>query len=569
MIKKIFFYTIFIFFMSVITNAQTDKLMQKYLKNRNEAYISIKINNNEDILILDKIVGIDTHGIRKNSKEISAYINTKQYKQLLKTNYKFEVKTPPSLLKAASMCSNNDDVINWNCYPTYEQYINLMNKFADDYPEICSLHEIGKSVDGRKILAIKISDNVNVDEEEPEFFYTSTMHGDETAGYILMNRLISYLLNNYETSNRIKQLIDTKEIWINPLANPDGTYAAENSTITGAKRNNSNSFDLNRNFPDPQYGEYPGGTRQIETQDMMDFMEAHNFLLVANFHGGAEVVNYPWDTWSNRHGDDEWYKQISQKYADVVHENSSGYMTSYNNGITNGYDWYPIHGGRQDYTNYNLHSREITIELSNDKIPDASILNNLWNYNYNSLLEYIENLDTYVYGKITDTKGNPIEASMHLNTDKDNSEIISNKNTGIYYRLLTQGSYNFTFKADGYKDKEAEPITINTGNNKELNIVLEIDNTTVDTITKNKFKIVSYQNPFKDELKFELDLLEDTEIKVLIYNILGKLVLETTNKLYNSGTNFININTQELEKGIFMCAFKTVKYNLRFKMIKI
>ena len=568
--KKILSVFFIILLFNIAGKSQQQKTIKDYLQNRQEAYITIKLNNKNDIKILDKIVGIDKRGLNINLGEINAYVSPQQYQNLLKTNYKFEVKTPPSLVQDVDMCTGNNTVTEWNCYPTYEQYIYLMNKFVEDYPNICSLHEIGESVDGRKVLAVKISDNVNEDEEEPEFFYTATMHGDETAGYVLMNRLIDYLLSNYEASDRIKELIDTKEIWINPLANPDGTYADGNSTVNGATRNNSNSKDLNRNFPDPVFGEYPGGTRQVETQDMMDFMQAHNFLLSANFHGGAEVVNYPWDTWGRLHGDDAWYKNISQKYADVVHNNSTGYMTDFDNGITNGYDWYPIHGGRQDYVNYNLHSREITIELSNNKTTSASELNNLWMYNFNSFLDYIENLNTYVYGVITDVDGNPIKAGVYLQTDKDNSEVFSKQETGVYYRLLSSGNYTLTFKAEGYVDKEFQNVSISNNNKTELNVQLEkSNNTDIETISDNNFKLISYINPFKDKLNIEFELSQETEVQALIYNISGKLILDTKKNIYNTGVNSLNINTQTLKKGYYMCVFKSKNISFDFKLIKM
>ncbi|MBA7590890.1 hypothetical protein ES708_33032 [subsurface metagenome] len=231
---------------------------------------------------------------------------------------------------------------------------------------------------------MKISDNVSEFENEPETFLTSTMHGNETGGYILMLRLIDYLLENYSSQTRVTSLIDSLQIWINPLANPDGTYAGGSHTISGATRRNANSVDLNRNFPDPQDGPHPDGYEyQPETTSMMEFMTKHNFVISANFHSGAEVVNYPWDTWTQRHADDSWFKFISREYADTVHQYSSGYMTFLDNGITNGADWYMINGGRQDYVTYFLQGREVTIELDNlPFITPVNDLDNLWNYNY-------------------------------------------------------------------------------------------------------------------------------------------------------------------------------------------
>ena len=54
--------------------------------------------------------------------------------------------------------------------------------------------------------------------------------------------------------------------------------------------------------------------------DMMRFMRKHKFVISANFHAGAEVVNYPWDRYLSKfHADDSWFYTISRAYADTVH----------------------------------------------------------------------------------------------------------------------------------------------------------------------------------------------------------------------------------------------------------
>ena len=98
----------------------------------------------------------------------------------------------------------------------------------------------------------------------------------------------------------LKNILDNCEIWINPLANPDGTYRSGNSTVNGAVRYNANFVDINRNFPDPADGPHPDGeVWQPETMIMMNVASANCFSASANFHGGEEVANYPWDTWSS------------------------------------------------------------------------------------------------------------------------------------------------------------------------------------------------------------------------------------------------------------------------------
>ena len=84
------------------------------------------------------------------------------------------------------------------------QYDSIMQSFLSLYPSICHLDTIGTSINGKLILALKISDNASIDEDEPEVFYTSTMHGDETGGFILMLRLADYLLTNYSFSQQGK-----------------------------------------------------------------------------------------------------------------------------------------------------------------------------------------------------------------------------------------------------------------------------------------------------------------------------------------------------------------------------
>ena len=70
------------------------------------------------------------------------------------------------------------------------------------------------------------------------------MHGDELTGYVLMLRFIDDILNKYNVDSRITNLVNEIDIWINPLANPDGAYAGGNNNVWGATRSNANFIDL-------------------------------------------------------------------------------------------------------------------------------------------------------------------------------------------------------------------------------------------------------------------------------------------------------------------------------------
>ena len=360
--KKIISVSLF-FLLSSITFAQI--LDGQYFKNNHEVYFKFFISDRTELNTLTRIISIDNF----EGSTVYAYANETEFREFEKLNYTYTVLSHPGKLIQPEMSSDIEGITDWDVYPTYDAYLAMMYQFQSTYLNLCRIVDAGNTVQGRKILFAVISDNVTQRETEPQFMYTSSMHGDEITGYVLMLRLIDSLLTVYGTDSRITELVNNVEIWINPLANPDGTYRSGNSTVYGATRGNYNNYDLNRNFPDPIYGVYPD--QQIETGRFRAIAEANNFALVANFHGGTEVVNYPWDTWTNEypdykhHPDEAWYQYISHLYADTCQANApSTYMNGYDDGITNGGDWYVINGGRQDYTNYFSWGIESTIEIS-------------------------------------------------------------------------------------------------------------------------------------------------------------------------------------------------------------
>ncbi len=449
---------------------QNDKA-QEELNRRGEVYFSFQLSDLTQISILTQHLSID----KIQDHTVFAYANQKEFNDFAAGGLTFEVLTAPSELYPVQMTSNPKQVLTWNYYPTYTAYETLMQQFATDHPEICKLITITTLASGRKILALRISDNVNVQENEPEFLYTSSIHGDETTGYILMLHLADYLLAGYGTDNRITSMINNHDIVICPLANPDGTYKGGNNSVNGATRTNANNVDLNRNYPDPRRGQHPDGNAwQPETVAFMNFAGFNSFTMSANFHGGEEVVNYPWDTWSKLTADDAWWIYVSREYADTVHANApSTYMNQFNNGITNGYAWYEISGGRQDYMNYYRYCREVTVEISATKLLPENQLIAHWNYNYRSFLNYIEQSKYGLSGLVTDSlSGEPLNAKIFISAfDKDSSQVYTDPQVGDYHRLLKGGTYTITYSAAGYFPKTFT-VQVTDKQSKVLNVQL-------------------------------------------------------------------------------------------------
>ena len=446
-------------------------LVPLYAKS-NEIYFKFQINSREEINKLTKIISIDN--IKGNT--VYAYANQKELFEFIQLGYSYTELQHEGIQRIPKMSDNIEAMRDWDTYPTYETYVDLMYQFATDHPDICSVTCMGYSVEGREIIVAKITDNLDLTEDEPEFFYTGQMHGNELVTFIMLLRLIDYLTENYGTNDRITDIVNNIEIYINPLSNPDGTYAGGNHTVWDATRNNANSVDLNRNYPDPEDGPHPDGNEyQPETILMMDFADNHNFVLSSNLHSGVEVLNYPWDTWAQLSADDDWWQEVCHTYADTVHLYAPpDYMTDFNNGITNGYAWFTMNGGRQDYMNYFKHCREMTLELSDVKLLPENELEAHWNYNRQSFLLYMEECLYGVRGLVTNSNGEPLSAKVTtLDHDIDNSHIYSDDEIGNYHRMLYPGIYDLEFNSYGYVPQIIENITIIDNDITFHNVILQ------------------------------------------------------------------------------------------------
>ncbi len=561
---KKFFSVFLFFFLSSFTFSQI--LNEQYFKENHEVYFKFLISDQSELKSLTRVISIDN----LEGYTVYAYASETEFREFEKLNYSYTVLTHPGKLIEPEMSFDIEGISAWDVYPTYDAYVMMMYLFQANYPNLCRIVDGGTTVQGRKILFAVISDNVNQHETEPQFMYTSSIHGDEITGYVLMLRLIDSLLTTYGTDARISNLVNNAEIWINPLANPDGTYRSGNSTVYGATRGNYNNYDLNRNFPDPIYG--VNSNQQIETARFRTIAEANNFALVANFHGGTEVVNYPWDSWTNaypdyrHHPDEVWYQYISHLYADTCQANApSGYMNGYDDGITNGGDWYIISGGRQDYTNFYRWGREVTIEISDTKLIPASQLPAHWDYNRKSLIKYMEAVLKGVNGVITDTLGNPVKAKITiLNHDADNSFVYSDS-TGFYLRMLAPGTYSFKFEAPDYYSQTINNIVVNNYNSlTTLNVEL------VSSIIP--VELVSFTSSVSEN-NVTLSWMTATETNNMGFDVERKQVHNPQTSVSNEEWNAINFvdgngTTTETNKYSFTDhGLNSGKYQYRLKQI--
>ena len=424
--------------------------LNQLMQQRNEYYFTFNLNGNDDLNAIAHTISVD----RVDGTLVTAYANNKEFAHFQQLGYEVTLQTPPSLVEEVAMWDgSNRATYDWDSYPTYQAYEDMMFQFATDHPENCEIIELGTLPSDRKILIAHL--NKGSEEGKPKFLYTSTIHGDETTGWIMMLRLIDYLLENPDEPE-VQTVMDNIDLYIGPNTNPDGTYHGGNNTVNGATRENANGVDMNRNYADPHGSPHPDGHEyQTETEWFMQFAQDNSFVMAANFHGGAEVMNYPWDNTYTLHADDAWWQMVCHEYADLTHDMNPNYMSDYNNGITNGAQWYMIGGGRQDYMNGYAQCREVTIECSNSKLPNPNQLPNFWTYNKESLFAYMTQCIYGIHGTVTDAaNGQPLHATVTITNHDDAFSIVeSHLPAGDYHRPIKGGTYDVTYTCNGYYPK--------------------------------------------------------------------------------------------------------------------
>ncbi|WP_372366471.1 M14 family metallopeptidase [Candidatus Uabimicrobium sp. HlEnr_7] len=198
---------------------------------------------------------------------------------------------------------------------TPQEYLNTLDYIFNEFKStglIAEKKSIGKTHEGRDIFMIKISDNVNQEENEPAVLYTGAHHARESASPMTVTRFMFYLLENYETSARVKNIVNNRELYFIPIINFDSYVANHRSYPNGGGmvRKNQNGVDLNRNYGPMKYWNYPNSGSstspwsqtyrgpspfsEAETKVVRDFVLDHtNIRTCLNYHSYSDLLIYP------------------------------------------------------------------------------------------------------------------------------------------------------------------------------------------------------------------------------------------------------------------------------------
>lgn len=527
----------------------------EYLEKRGEVILKIQLPSVEAINTLAQMASIDKV---ISLTEVTAYFNEAEFAEFEKLGYPYEVLVPESMQIPPARGDNDyrgfnsrDDI---NTFPSYTGYENIMEGFAAAAPEICRLETVGNSVQGRKIMFAVISDNVETEEAEPKVTFTSTMHGDETVGFIIYLKLIQYLINNYNSDSDVKELVDNVEIWINPNMNPDGTYSRSGgSGQSGATRANANGVDMNRCFPDVPQPSGKSMSSAPELKAVVEMEKEKRFYLGADSHGGMEALVMPW---AYQKGISAPSNKTVWKYYGNTFMSSLEQIFVCENGP------YAAPGTKFDFGYFQYGGVVVCPELSNTKPIQSGQFDYQWNRFSDGYLSLLKEAMYGIHGTIRDIYSDePIAATIEVEElDSDGYGIVETHKFGDFYHSATTGTYTVIVKPEDqtrWSDTTITGVSVTNGAVTNLDLILR--DKTVGVVEKT----MNSQAP-----EFIASRLSNGEMRIqytspdavesaALYSINGQMIKEisfnTSNGVHrafipsdvSNGTYFVKIKTDK------------------------
>ena len=368
---------------------------------KNEKFHKVKINYSsaDDLMKLaSQGVCID-HGLHKKNHFFISDFSESEIEKMLSLNFDYEIlindvthfykqrnKLSNESVKNI-FCEENENIFetpeNYDFKPsddfggfyTYSEMLNELDDMHSLYPEIISARSdikdetfsssphIHETYEGRYLQWVKISDNPNVSEGEPQILYTALHHAREPASLQQLIYFMWYLLENYDSNDSIRQIIDNSELYFVPCVNPDGYIFNEIIEPNGGgmwRKNtrDSHGVDNNRNYSfidengnevwntsgtssNPYGNTYAGDGpfSESENRAIRYFVELNNFKIALNNHTYGNLLLYPYGyDYNQTTEDDDIFQFISSA---LVSENN------YDNIISA--DLYPAAGDSDDF----------------------------------------------------------------------------------------------------------------------------------------------------------------------------------------------------------------------------
>ncbi|MEE1941817.1 M14 family metallopeptidase [Streptomyces sp. TRM 70361] len=264
--------------------------------------------------------GASVDAVREHSVVVTA--DAAQAERLRKTGHRLTaLPAPPAHAPGKEGTGVLDFPPRDSRYHNYAEMTAAIDGYVAEFPDLMSKQVIGTSHEGRDIVAVKISDNVRTDEEEPEVLFTHHQHAREHLTVEMALYLVREFGKRYGSDPRITGMLDEREVWILPDLNPDGgEYDIATGSYRSWRKNRQPTpgsryvgTDLNRNWPykwgccggssdSPSAITYrgPSAASAPEVRTVMDFVDGRvvggeqQITAHIDFHTYSELVLWPY-----------------------------------------------------------------------------------------------------------------------------------------------------------------------------------------------------------------------------------------------------------------------------------
>ena len=242
-------------------------------------------------------------------KYIMGQVNEEVFQRLQMSRLNFSLISPERGISA----KNDFDPQ----YHTYDEMLAELRQVAQQYPQLAKLHDVGdtwQKVNGegnRDLWAMNIT-GPGDGSQKPGIVFFGNHHARELVTVEIPLILIKHLLENYGKDPRITELLNTRDVWIVPMVNPDGHIEAEKGANwrKNMNKNDGNRYrgvDFNRNYGhkwntggssnSPSSDTYMGKApfSEPETQAVRDFVKSRpNLKIMMSYHSFSNLILWPW-----------------------------------------------------------------------------------------------------------------------------------------------------------------------------------------------------------------------------------------------------------------------------------
>ena len=427
----------------------------------------------------------------KPGEFLDLVVTRSEYEELVKRGFNIQVtQTEDRLRKNLQMRTDRD----LTGYRDYEDLEIELQQIESQYPNICKLYDIGESWGkiysdsgnsnysdySHEIWAMKVSDNVEIEEDEPSVYYMGVHHAREPISLEVVMAILLHTLGNYGINDTITNNVDNSQIWFIPLVNPNGHRIVteqidlwwrknirdnnENGQFDNYNGHGPDGVDPNRNYgfewglvgasDDWNSAVYHGPEpwSEPEIMAMKNLLESHHFVTGITYHSYSELVLFPYGYQYGAIAPDHYaLEELATDMAITIPAAGGGHYTPQQS-----LQLYPCMGTTDDYS-YGVHGTfSFTIELGTQFIPPADEIDDICNDNIEAAMILLDRVNWQTLtGHISDAAtGNPVVAEIFIdgidNTGSFRHPYQSDEQFGHYYRLLQTGSFNVSFSAYGY-----------------------------------------------------------------------------------------------------------------------